>query len=252
VTPVDDSDPSPHLKVLELQLPSAIFPSYEIPEGGEASREDAVRVVGRSTAKLPLTISVASAGRVVTVTRTLEPGKTAAVDLDGSPSIVDAWTEVHVFDTVRRIFTEMRRELKVSGQRGEFKMQLRLMNEVKLKDVRMLTEPEIRQAALLDKEVGGILDDFRSKKHPRDIYQRIHSLTIDPEAKLLDGLGDALLSKLSYYRQGRDRDLAAGASTGIMGKEAPDFTLEDLAGKKVSLREATKGKVVLLTFWGFG
>jgi cytochrome c biogenesis protein CcmG/thiol:disulfide interchange protein DsbE len=50
-------------------------------------------------------------------------------------------------------------------------------------------------------------------------------------------------------------DLAAGASDSspelaapLKGKAAPDFTLEDLSGRKVSL-SSYKGKAVLINFW---
>jgi cytochrome c biogenesis protein CcmG/thiol:disulfide interchange protein DsbE len=66
-----------------------------------------------------------------------------------------------------------------------------------------------------------------------------------------------------YRKQAAERALAsaehgelvANASSDIpqyvsplKGKEAPDFTLEDLSGKKVSLSDY-KGKAVLLNFW---
>ena len=37
----------------------------------------------------------------------------------------------------------------------------------------------------------------------------------------------------------------------LIGSPAPDFTLEDLEGKKVSLSDF-RGKTVLLAFWGYG
>jgi hypothetical protein len=37
----------------------------------------------------------------------------------------------------------------------------------------------------------------------------------------------------------------------LIGSPAPDFTLEDLEGKKVSLSDL-RGKTVLLAFWGYG
>lgn len=38
----------------------------------------------------------------------------------------------------------------------------------------------------------------------------------------------------------------------LYGKPAPDFTLEDLEGKSVTLSKAAQGKITLLTFWSIG
>jgi cytochrome c biogenesis protein CcmG/thiol:disulfide interchange protein DsbE len=52
------------------------------------------------------------------------------------------------------------------------------------------------------------------------------------------------------YRQARDQEARSGAAGGLVGSPAPDFTLEAMDGSKVAFREATRGKVVLLSFWG--
>lgn len=75
-------------------------------------------------------------------------------------------------------------------------------------------------------------------------------------------LGWAGWANWEYRKQAADRAMAANAQgqlvaasadtpqsvTPMVGKPAPDFTLEDLSGKKVSLA-SYKGKAVLINFW---
>ena len=250
LTAVEEAPNLPQLQVLDRHVPPTFLPSFSLPEGTEAVREEPVRLTG-STVKLPVKITVDRKGATMTVTRTLAPGSSPTVDLDGSPCKVEAWQEVHVIDTAKKALTEVRRELKASGQRGEHALTYSHKVEFIAKEVRSLTESEKSQSVEADREIGGILGDFAAKKHPRDVYQRIQAFADGAAGKLLPGLGESLLSRLSQYRQVREQE-ARGIAQASEAYDAPDFTLEDLAGKKVNFKEAIKGKVVLLTFWGYG
>jgi len=57
-----------------------------------------------------------------------------------------------------------------------------------------------------------------------------------------------LLFALVACEQSPPQPQAAVASTGLIGKHAPDFTLTDMEGQTVSLSQF-RGKVVILNFW---
>jgi hypothetical protein len=61
-------------------------------------------------------------------------------------------------------------------------------------------------------------------------------------------LRQAIAWQLDARAGEKEREAVAQA---LLGKPAPDFTLKDLDGKEVSLRDF-RGKVVLLSFWGYG
>lgn len=64
-------------------------------------------------------------------------------------------------------------------------------------------------------------------------------------ASVVEDLESALAKKRQQLERPADPDILA---QGLIGKEAPEFTLESLDGKQVSISQL-RGKVVLLTFW---
>ncbi len=65
---------------------------------------------------------------------------------------------------------------------------------------------------------------------------------------LLLALALALLLPTYYLWAGASRPGGAPGGKVVIGEQAPDFTLRDLAGKTVTL-SALEGKVVLVNFW---
>jgi peroxiredoxin len=61
-------------------------------------------------------------------------------------------------------------------------------------------------------------------------------------------LGAFALSALTLVAQQRQNLAAAGDTTSLEGKPAPDFTMQTLDGKSVKLSDQ-KGSVVLMDFW---
>ena len=249
------------MSAYELHLPSALFPKFDLPgqlERATGSREEEVKILGGVAARLPVEVNVEKAGSTLKVVRRLKAGKTARVDFEGSSSTLEAWSETHVIDLERKVVAEVRREIKFLTERGQRKYRTIATHELKARKVRLLDPAERERAAVVLEGVASILDDFRAKKPPRDIYAKIQllqdrSLKDGDSAKLFSVLSEALLFRFAMYRQGLEAE-ARGRKVGSAAKEedAPDFTLEGLDGKSVSFRQATRGKVVLLTFWGYG
>ena len=62
----------------------------------------------------------------------------------------------------------------------------------------------------------------------------------------------ALSARVADYIALFEKDEDGKKLAALIGKPAPDFTLEDLEGKKPSFRELARGKAILLSFWGYG
>jgi thiol-disulfide isomerase/thioredoxin len=184
------------------------------------------------------------------VTRNLEASGPVSVELDGAPAEVEAWQDAHVLDEARKSLLERRREVRLRTSRSGVPITLDAREALRLKEIRVLDGPEREQAASLARDVDAALGLFRSRAEPRAIYEKLGGLR--EASALVLGLDEALAERLALYRKERDGAVEPAARPAQARKEATDFTLEGLDGSKVSFRQATKGKVVLLTFWGYG
>jgi thiol-disulfide isomerase/thioredoxin len=250
LAPLVGEAPPPQTGVLERLLPSSLLP-FEIPPPGDAEREEEVAVYGAAVAKLPVRSRVEKAGPLLTVTRSLLPGRTVLVEIDGSPSTVERWSETHVIDTAQKVLREARREHRLVLPRGEGQIAVEGSVELKVKEARTLDRDAQAGALKLGKDVQAILEGFGAKRHPREVYDLIKALAEGEASRLAEGLHDAFVAKLSYYRQAREAEARKAASRKEPLVVAPDFTLESMDGKKVSFKEFTRDKVTLLAFWGF-
>ena len=249
LTAEDDAARTDESPTLSLQLPGGILPSFELPPGGEGSREENVFIDPKVSAKLNIKVKVETQGGTVKVTRRFDGAKPVAFEQDGRAASLEAWSETHVFDRERKVLVEYGRELTVAHDVGDRKMRTTARNSLREKKVRPLDEPERQAADLAEKDVAAIFEDIHARKDPQEIYPRILAAATRPGVRMVDGLHDALLARFQTYRLSRERSASLAASA---GKEAPDFKLDDIHGKPFSFREATKGKVVVLTFWGVG
>ena len=91
-----------------------------------------------------------------------------------------------------------------------------------------------------------------ARKDPRDPLQLLDRYQQEyPDAFFSDlakGLRASVERHLARFERER-REQNRGAE--LVGKLAPDFSLEDMDGRDVSLKDY-RGKVVLLSFWGYG
>ena len=234
---------------IDRQLPAEVVLVTELPETGGALRDEAVRVYGPVLGSLPLRVDVSRRDGGTTVTRELEASSPVGVELDGVPAEVEAWQDAHVFDEARKSLLERRREVQLRTSRRGVPITLDAREALRLKEIRVLAGPERERAAALARDVDAALGLFRSQAEPRAIYEKLGGLR--EAAALVPGLDEALAERLALYRKERDVGVEPPRPAQAR-KEAPDFTLEGLDGSKVSFRQATKGKVVLLTFWGYG
>lgn len=97
----------------------------------------------------------------------------------------------------------------------------------------------------LDRLLGrtaGVVDPIRCL----DEHQRAH-----PRGVLASASGPLRRYIQDRLEAKREEEAVRKAAEKLLGNPAPDFTLRDLDGKQVSLRDF-RGKAVLLSFWGYG
>lgn len=265
VTPLDAGELDPRQRELDVLIPAAVFPSFDLPGAlGEGNSEDEVRVVDNAKSLLPLRSSVVKEGNTVTVERTLEPGKSATVEYSGTLMTVKSFKEVYVIDRILKAVTASTREVHVVSEAESPPVDLKMRTELKATGVHFLEGSDKKNVAALDGKVEDLLIGFGKKQHPRELYTKLFALKKHPGVELVDGLYKALSSRLASYRDAIARKKRANkpkrkvpqrrlrGGGNLVGNEAPDFTLESLEGEKVPFRKATKGKVVLLSFWAKG
>ena len=63
-------------------------------------------------------------------------------------------------------------------------------------------------------------------------------------------LADAFLKELGFQSSNYSMTPASVSPEGLLGKRAPDFTLDALANGQIHLDEMIRGRVAVITFWG--
>ncbi|MEM7234301.1 MAG: hypothetical protein AAF517_19135, partial [Planctomycetota bacterium] len=72
------------------------------------------------------------------------------------------------------------------------------------------------------------------------------------DESFLEAFRSAIGTRLNAYGKTFESNAGGRILAKILDKTTPDFELEGLDGKKHKFRELTKGKVTLLSFWGYG
>ncbi|MBI4606800.1 MAG: hypothetical protein HY721_32955 [Planctomycetes bacterium] len=236
-------------------LPAAFLPAFSPPGEGEEAKSDAeVSFAGLATVKAALVTRARKDGAAVEVVRELAAGSKPSFKFQGSPATLTGWSERYVVDPATRlpsrVETRIAADVKVSGGEGEGDAEgdgadattVKLERAIALEAKRLVGADgaDSAKTAALDRDLQGIGADFAAFVAPDEIAKKIEAFKGQAKDTVLELAGKALSPRLDAYR-----------SMGL-GKAAPEFTLESLEGKQVSFREATKGKVTLLSFWGVG
>ena len=104
----------------------------------------------------------------------------------------------------------------------------------------------------LEARCSALAREFSAHKPSTEIEKRVTDLAEAARGTLLADAAAALKLRLKIYRSFFEESEEGRRLAQILGKPAPDFTLEDLQRKRVKFREAIAGKVTLLSFWGYG
>ena len=226
---------------LEALYPLVVLPEISAPEsGGEVKADGELAVLGSLIVKAPIVASLRRDGESVTFSRKLAPGATPDFKFRDEASTLVSWSETFRFASSKGLPTRIERTLAFEGKIADTKSKFELTLTL---DRKKQSDGSGEDGARLDateKDLRSLGVDFAALKSPEEISKRVAAALEKLKGTLWDSARDALSQRLVAYK-------ASG-----LGKTAPDFTLESLDGKQVAFRDATKGKVVLLSFWGVG
>lgn len=250
LAPVSPSSDTPRQALLERYVPLDWLPTFPLPEDGPSAGEAPIEGLTAQRVTVPLATDMARKGALVTVRRALPQGRTVPLDLDGAPSTLEVFEEQFVLDTSARSLLAFERHHRIVTPHGISLEKREMTTKMQRRFARTVAEverPAVEQVVL---GVSRVLEGLCKRQHPRDIYDALRSIEEDSAA--FPGLHSALLDLFAQYRELLDEESRAKSRSPAQHADAPDFELESLDGKKVSFREQTRGKVVLLSFWGVG
>lgn len=224
---------------MAVYFPINILPQFPLPTAGQEGRvEKDVSVMTFDEVKLAFTTRLAKEGAHLTATRTLSGDAEPTFKFRGEPSTVDTWRERYVLnpDTglPERLETKVVLDVKYAGDI------LRIERALKLDAIQQSVSASEGLAGLA-KELRQITADFEARKSAAKVATRVTAFgTLAKSSPTFQPALDALTKRLEGYRRL------------MLGSAPPDFKLDSLDGKKVSLGQAIEGKVTLLTFWAYG
>jgi len=224
---------------MAVYFPVDILPQFPLPAVGKEGRvEKKVSVMTFDEVQIAFATRLQKNGPLLTATRTLPAGAKPTFQFRGEPSRVDTWSESYVLDPStglpQRLEAKVVLDVKYAGD------DLRIERTLELEAI-----PESASAgedpAALAKELRQSTTDFEARKPVAMIAKRVTAFgTLAKSSPTFQPAAKALTQRLGDYRRL------------MLGSVPPDFTLDSLDGKKLTFREAIKGKVTLLTFWAYG
>ncbi len=226
---------------LKALFPLMLLPEFAAPPSGSEPRTDVeLTLLGSVVVKVPLVASRQEAGESLTLLRRLAEGATPTFQFRDETSKLLRWSESYKLDSGKGLPSRLESALVFEGSLADSTVrfeQTLILNKKKSSDG---LGDEGAKLASIEKDLRSLGVEFAAFKSPEEIAKQIGSFQAKARGTLFESVNDALDQRLAVYK-------ASG-----LGKLAADFTLESLDGKKVSFREATRGKVVLLSFWGVG
>jgi hypothetical protein len=248
---LEDSAPElePGTLKVDLYFPLELVPPFPVPATGTESRGEAeVTAAHPHVARGAFVTAARTDAGALEVTRILAPGSRPEFVFSESPAALTGWRERYSADlktgAPRRIETEALMEVK--SEDGP----IRLERKVTLEAVGSL-DPTASEA--LERRLRDLDAACRSILPAAEIAKRVEAFRMGlPEGPHLETAAFAAARRLAAYRELFEESEAGKKLASLLGKPAPDFTLEGLDGKKVSFRDAIRGKAALLTFWGVG
>jgi hypothetical protein len=248
---IEDAAPELEADAISVRthFPLEPVPPFAVPAPGAEARGEAEVVPIRLAPVRGSFVTAARTGAgALEVTRALAPGARPRFTFEERPAALAAWQERWTADPESGAPRRIEREavIEVESEDGP--------------PVRLETRLVLEAAATLDAAASAALErglrnldaGFRSIPAADEMAKRVEAfrdgLAGGPH---LEAAASAAARRLEAFRDLFASD-AGKKLASLLGKPAPDFTLEGLDGKKVGFRDAIRGKAALLTFWGVG
>lgn len=237
---------------LNGRLPIAYLPSFPVPASGSSRSDATVSVLGLVDVKLPFSLSSKSDGSQVEIVRTLNEGSKPGFTYNEQEFNVALWHEAYVVDSATGALNRLETSFAIEWKGDEGKHRIEKSLTLESKKLVPRSGPDAGAISSLAKEIDGILADFQSIKPSEGISKRIKAFEKAAKGSSLEPVTKALTARVQAFRGFFEETEDGKGFAKLLFKPAPDFKLESLDGKQVSLREASRGKVTLLSFWGVG
>ena len=236
---------------IDLFVPLEVLPEFKLPASGTEQKESKViDVLGFAKPTVELKVTAAEKDGQLIVERSL--GGTALPSF----RFRDLPAELAIFRQTYRLQPQSR---EVLSYEGHLKVDV-LVDEdsgqkVSLERKIRLASPPARSAsaeelAILD-DLDAALSALDARKASTEIEPLIQALTKKAASSSLDSIGTALTIRLAAFTQTYESSPEGKMLAKLLGHQVPDFKLKDVDGKEIDFREFTKGKVTILSFWGY-
>lgn len=241
------------MHMLEVYLPWELLPEFPLPRAGNAvDTTESVTVLDLATVEARLRTSAAEKGDSLEVTRELAEDEKPVFDFRGSQASVVLYRQTYRIDPASGRVTALESDCAFEFSQDD--TDFRLERKVRLEEASSseVKGPKAPAWTKLLEDLPAIQKDFRDRKPSADIAKRLEKLSKSAADTPLAAVSGALQYRLEAFREFFEGSAAGRILAGVLGRKAPDFTLEDLDGKDVAFRAVTKNKVTLLSFWGYG
>ena len=226
---------------LELLKPSAI------PAAAEEKKDVETVVLGLAAVRLPVVVRAQTSDGRRRIEVRLADGARPEFKYNDGKGTVTSFVSTHALSPAGSL-ESVEDAASVVIEEGDSKMSAERRLSLKAGDAGAAGG----DAAGLAREIEEIARLFASLRPSKEIAPRIEKLASSGGGRVTEIASKVLSARLAAYRTTFEKDEDARKVAALIGSPAPDFTLEALDGKKVSLRELGRGKAVLLSFWGYG
>lgn len=249
------------LPELAIRLPfEALFPDVLLPESGATlARDETIpvfhlaRVESRLETRFAGVDGAAAAPGVRRVSRRLAAGARPTFRVEESPAALTRWDEEYDLDATRPgTLARVSRELAVEVGDGERKASVAASLVLERQSAAVPPPEMLGRLEALERSFDAVARLLADRKPSAEVAPGVASFAKAARGTLYADLASVLRVRLHAYRALFEESANGRRLALVLGKQAPDFTLQDLDGRKVGFRQAIAGKVTLLTFWGVG
>ena len=229
-------------------------PPFRAPDAGSEPRasEEELQVVPDIFVEARVEARTTAADGKRVVRRALAGDTGPEFDFIGYKARLTEWSESYTIDPERDIIEKVARKVVVAVDTGGRTVLLESDVDLALSHAWTRGGEGADELGKALDEVGALERALEERKPSSEVAPRIEAFEKRVAETPLAALGAAMSSRLEGYRGTFEETAEGRALAKVLGREAPDFTLEDLDGKDVSFRSLSRGKVTLLTFWGVG
>ncbi len=234
-----------------IYFPFDVVPPFEVPAAGkglDATQE--VLVIGQIPARGTFKVTHESSDGRHVIRRLLEEGSAPRLEFNGAPARLSAWREEYVYSDDRRVLERATRTSTMVVGVGEDSLEVTVSSDVAARKVATKDDSAALFAAV--EALESIEAAMRARKPGGEIAPAVAKLESDVKGASHDALGRLASTHLAAYRETFETSDEGKLLRDLVGSPPPDFTLEDLEGKKRNFRDLIRGKVAYLTFWGVG